>query len=182
MRLHHTCSTTENCSDWFLPILVQAAKQVTGKEQAGAIAKAKAANERAEDEVTYRHGKEQDAFEEADPDAFEEASADAKASEKIEETPPVFSNKGDGSGDSKKSKAQKKREKERAKAKERDDRIAAEKAGAGPSPREVYSFLLLCIDSYKFVSDDACSKLADFLIKRWRRRLSSPVSVDLDEQ
>lgn len=40
-------------------------------------------------------------------------------------------------GDDAKSKAQKKREKERAKAKEREERIAAEKAGSGPSPREV---------------------------------------------
>lgn len=82
-------------------------------------------NLRAEDELQYRHRGELDMVED---------NSDEEETDNQEPIPiPVV----ESPKKNKISKAAKKREKERQKVKEREERIAAEKAGAGPTPRDI---------------------------------------------
>jgi OTU domain-containing protein 6 len=96
---------------------------------------------REEDELQYRHRNELEEMEETEEDenggeemAKQVTFKDVKKQPAAEIEPK---SQEDETINNKKNKAAKKREKERQKVKERDERIAAEKAGAGPTPRDI---------------------------------------------
>ncbi len=121
-----------------------------GKGQADRILEAETENRRAADDLEYAQRQALLALEAANPDAFEAAElALREAAAALPETSgggsggasdaaaaAVDADGGDGRSKAQKKK-EKEREKERAKAKEREARIAAERASAGPSPRDV---------------------------------------------
>jgi OTU domain-containing protein 6 len=117
----------------------QAAKALKGSAQADAIAEAGRATLEAADALAHAQGQELNTLEDDDPGAFAvmEAAAGDGGPETVDPKTAASSSTSSGGGGDKKSKAAKKREKERAKERERDARIAAEKAGAGPSARDV---------------------------------------------
>ena len=141
---------------------VKAAKVEGGKGLQERLEVAKAQNMQAEDDIQYRHSQELEALEDryGDADAFAKAERELQENESAARAAAAAGGGGGGGGGGKKgkkkggvgekeggapkkSKAQKRREKELAKAREREERIAAEKAGMGPTPRELETTAIL---------------------------------------